>query len=165
MGIIAGIIMFISFIPMLFIANPILWIMSMLLFGVGLGAQWWVNIPIMGDIIDDHAVRTGKYTPSIFVGYETFFIRFGEAFKAATIAIAHLATGFEEGIRNRADLIASNPEWELALIGIRIHAALVPAIVVAITTILFAFLYPLTPAKIAENKARLDEMDVETEEE
>jgi GPH family glycoside/pentoside/hexuronide:cation symporter len=154
-SIIGGITMIISFIPMIFVGGIIGWVISLFLFGVGLGGQWFMDPPTMGDVLDDIAVRTGKREPSVYYGYQTFFIRFGEAFKAATILLAHKFTGFEEGNKTLSELAANIDNLDLALFGIRIHTAIVPAILVIITTVLFWRFYPLTPDKIAENTRAL----------
>ncbi|MHA1520709.1 MAG: MFS transporter [Promethearchaeota archaeon] len=154
-SLIGGITMIISFIPMIFVGGLVGWVSSLFLFGVGLGGQWFMDPPTMGDVLDDIAVRTGKREPAVYYGYQTFFIRFGEAFKAATILLVHKFTGFEEGNKTLTELAANIDNLDLALFGIRIHTAIVPAILVIITTFLFWRFYPLTPTKVAENKLKL----------
>lgn len=158
-SIIGGVTMLISYIPMIFINNLVGWIIALFIFGIGLGGQWFCDPPVMGDVLDDIAVRTGKREPSVYYGYQTFFIRFGEAFKAATILLAHKFTGFNEGLKSLTELANNVENLDLALFGIRIHTALVPALLVLITTFLFWKFYPLTPEKVAENKAKLREME------
>ena len=57
-----------------------------------------------------------------------------------------------------AELVEKSPTPELALFGIRIHTATVPAAVMLVATLLFWWLYDLTPAKVMENKKKLEEM-------
>jgi GPH family glycoside/pentoside/hexuronide:cation symporter len=158
MCIVYGIIVFISFIPMMFAQTLLGWIICLFIFGVGVGGST-NNPPTMGDILDDAVIRTGKREPSIYYGFQTFFIRFSEGLKAAVILIVHILTGFDEGNATFTDLAASfgsNIEGlKIALFGIRIHAALIPAILVLVCLILFWIYYPLTPKKVAENKAKL----------
>jgi GPH family glycoside/pentoside/hexuronide:cation symporter len=159
MGIIGNILMVISFIPMIFVNTLVGWIICLFIFGVGLGGQWFINPPLMGDLLDDAIIRTGKREPSIYYGYQTFFIRFSEGFKAAAILIVHMLTGFNEGLGTLTELTASFGSdiegLRLALFGIRIHTAIIPAILVTISLILFWIYYPLTPKKVAENKEKL----------
>ena len=159
-SIIGAIIMFFTFIPMIFISTMFAWIIVLALFGVGLGGQWFSDPPTMGDMIDDISVKTGKREPGIYYGYQAFFIRLGYATIAVTIAIVHSLTGFVEGAPSLAELIAQSPTPALALFGIRIHTAIVPAILILITIIIFWKWYDLTPDKVAENKSKLKELGI-----
>lgn len=166
MSIIGAITMLISYVPMFFVNGTISWVIAVVIFGIGLSGQWFMDPPTMGDVIDDHAVRTGKKEPSIFYGYQTFFIRFGEAFKVLTIMIVHALTYFPTGVATYQGLIdygLTGDQIGVALFGIRIHTAIVPAILVLITLILFWKYYPLTPEKVAENKLKLAEMGLSEE--
>jgi len=149
LSIIAGFILFITFLPMIFIWGLIPWIIALLFFGMGIGGHWYVDPPTMGDVLDDIAVRTGKSQQAIYYGFQAFFIKFGQTFIAVTIALSHVLTGFEEGATTQSDL---------ALFGIRIHTAIVPAILVLITVLLFWKFYKLTPDKVAKNKEKIAEM-------
>jgi Na+/melibiose symporter-like transporter len=162
MSIVGAITMLISYIPMFFVNGLWAWVAGLVLFGIGLSGQWFMAPPTMGDVIDDHAVRTGKKEPSIFLGYQTFFIRFGEAFKVLTILVVHELTYFPTGVATYGGLVnALTPsQLQTALFGIRIHTAIVPAILVLITLIVFWVYYPLTPDKVAENKRILAEMTI-----
>ena len=77
--------------------------------------------------------------------------------QAGVFALVHSLTGFVEGTTNRAELLAQSPTPEAALFGIRIHTALVPALLVLVCTLLFWKYYDLTPEKVAENKRKLME--------
>ena len=79
---------------------------------------------------------------------------------AAVIGGVHIATGFVSGASRLEDLMAQSPTPALALLGIRIHAAVVPAAIMLICTILFWILYDLTPEKVAENRRKLEEMEI-----
>lgn len=161
MSIFAGLLMAASFVPMVFAVTQWQWVATLALFGVSLGGQWFMDPPTMGDVLDDAAVRTGKREQSIYYGYQTFIVRFGEALKAAVIALAHIATGFVEGEPTLAGQQAANPEgWRLAIFGIRIHTAIVPALLVLAMTIVFWRRFDLTPAKTAANRKRLAEMGI-----
>jgi GPH family glycoside/pentoside/hexuronide:cation symporter len=165
MSIVGAITMLVSYIPMFFVQGLWSWVIALVIFGVGLSGQWFMAPPTMGDIIDDHAVRTGEKEPSIFLGYQTFFIRFGEAFKVLTIMVVHALTFFPVGEPTYSDLVSvlTPDQLKVALFGIRIHTAIVPAILVLITLILFWIYYPLTPEKVAENKLKLAEMGISEE--
>ncbi len=162
MSIVGAITMLISYIPMFFVQGLWAWVAGLVLFGIGLSGQWFMDPPTMGDIIDDHAVKTGKKEPAIFLGYQTFFIRFGEAFKVLTILVVHELTYFPTGVPTYEGLVneLTANQLQTALFGIRIHTAIVPAILVLVTLIVFWIWYPLTPDKVAENKRKLAEMNI-----
>ena len=161
MSIAAGLLMTVSFVPMVFAVTQWQWILTIALFGVSLGGQWFMDPPTMGDVLDDAAVRTGKREQSIYYGFQTFITRFGEALKAFVIAVAHIATGFVEGAPALALQKAANPEgWRLMVFGVRVHTAIVPAILVLVATIVFWRRFDLTPARTAENRKKLQELGI-----
>jgi len=151
-GIIACAVLFITFIPLIFVADVIGWIIGLILFGVGIGANWYIDPPLMGDVLDDVSVRTGKTQYRIYYGFQSFFIKFGQTFIAITIALSHIFTGYVEG---------AETQDALALFGIRIHTAIVPAILMLITLLIFWKWYDLTPVCIKENKQKLKELGLE----
>ena len=160
MGIIAGVILFITFIPLIFADGLIAWMIFLLFFGVGVGGHWFIDVPLLTDVLDDIAVKTKKRQQSIYYGYQAFFARFGGTFIAITISITHLLTGFVEGASTLPELTALSPNIELALLGIRIHSAIVPAVFALILLIIFWKFYDLTPDKVANNKAKLKELGI-----
>lgn len=158
LGLISGWVLFFTFIPMIFVSGIELWMISLLLFGIGIGGSWFIDPPMMGDVLDHLAVKTGKRQYAIYYGFQAFFIRFGHTFIVLTIALTHIFTGFVEGATDLATLLALSPTPELAIFGIRIHSAIVPAIFVLITIILFWKFYDLTPEKVAQNKEKLKDL-------
>ena len=156
--VIAGFVMFITFLPIFFVNGLIFFIIALLLFGVGLGGQWFADPPAMADVLDDVAIRSGKRKDEIYYGYQTFFVRLSLVVQAVVFAIVHTLTGFVEGSIDQADLFAKSPTPELALLGIRMHAALIPAILVLICTLIFWKFYDLTPDVVAINKQKLKEL-------
>lgn len=145
----AGFALFVTFLPMIFINGLIPWMIALLFFGVGVGGHWYVDPPTMGDVLDDVTVRTGKRQQAIYYGFQSFFIKFGQVFIAVTISLSHILTGYQQG---------APTQEPLALFGIRIHVAIVPAILVLVTVLLFWKYYKLTPEKVAANKEKLAEM-------
>ncbi|MBD3195189.1 MAG: hypothetical protein GF317_09050 [Candidatus Lokiarchaeota archaeon] len=152
-----GLVMFIGFVPMFFVADLIGWMISFFIFGLGLASQWNLENPIMGDIVDEAAVTTKKRQQGIFYGYQSFFVRIGHSSILITIAIVHILTGFEEGAPTLAELKLVSPDWQLAVFGVRVHAAIIPAIILLICIFAFWKLYDLTPEKIKANKEFLQE--------
>jgi len=160
LGLIAGTILFITFIPLIFADGLIAWMIFLMFFGVGVGGHWFIDVPLLADVLDDIAVKTKKRQQSIYYGYQAFFARFGGAFIAITISITHLMTGFVEGATTLAELTLLSPSIDLALFGIRIHSAIVPAIFALVLLIIFWKFYDLTPEKVNQNKEKLKELGI-----
>jgi GPH family glycoside/pentoside/hexuronide:cation symporter len=158
MSLAAGWVMVITFLPIFFVNGFYFFMIALFLFGIGLGGQWFMDPPAMGDVLDDLAIRTGKREAAIYYGYQAFFIRLSGSFQAIIFAIIHTLTGFPAGVTSYSQLIARSSTPELALLGIRTHAALLPAILVLITIFIFWKWYDLTPQKVAENKEKLKEL-------
>jgi len=159
-SVVAGFLMVLTFIPMIFVNDLSGWIVSLVAFGIALGGMWFMDPPTMGDILDDVATKTGRRDPSVYIGYQSFIFKLGQTSIAAIIAIVHTTTGFVSGAPSLEQMMALSPTPELALFGIRIHSAIVPAVVVLIATIIFWKFYDLTPDKVAANKARLEELGI-----
>ena len=162
MSLVAGLVMFITFLPIFFVDGFLFFMIALFLFGIGLGGQWFMDPPTMGDVLDDIAVKTGKREAAIYYGFQAFFIRLSGSFQALMFAIVHILTGFPAGVTSYAQLETRLGAGSLALrsavLGIRIHAALIPALLVLITIFIFWKWYDLTPKNIAENKAKLKEL-------
>ena len=88
----AGILMFCSYIPMIFVSTIEGWMVCILFFGIALGGQWFIDPPTLADILDDAAVKTGMHQESIYYGYQTFIIRFAGTFQALTFSVVHILT-------------------------------------------------------------------------
>lgn len=157
----AGIAMFLTFIPIFFVNGLIFYLIALFLFGIGLGGQWYADPPAMGDVLDDLTVRRGKREPAIYYGINAFFIRLSTVSQAIVFAVVHSLTGFSEGVSSYSELAAVSPTPELALIGIRMHAALIPALLVLATLLIFWKWYDITPELVAENKKKLKEMGLD----
>ena len=159
-SLVCGSLMFFAFLPMIFVNNLLGWGLALVAFGIALGGQWFMDPPTMGDVLDDVAARTGKRDPGVYFGYQALFSKLGQTSIVATIATVHSLTGFVSGAPSLPLLMALSPTPELALFGIRIHAAIVPAIIVLIATLLFWRFYDLTPDKVAANKVKLKEIGI-----
>jgi glycoside/pentoside/hexuronide:cation symporter, GPH family len=153
-----GFLLSFTFIPMIFVHSMLGWIISLLFFGMALGNQWFMDPPTLADILDDVAVKTGRRDPSIYISYQSLVFKLGQTSIAAVIAFVHTHTGFPSGATSLSELLQRSPTPQLALFGIRIHSAIVPAAVALIATFLFWLLYDLTPEMVNANKKKLEEM-------
>ncbi len=158
MSLAGGFLLVLTFIPMIFVHSLLGWIFSLLFFGMALGNQWFMDPPTLGDILDDVAVKTGRRDPSVYVSYQSLVFKLGQTSIAVVIAYVHTHTGFPSGVTSLAELVQRSPTPQLALFGIRIHSAIVPAAVALVATLLFWLLYDLTPEIVNANKKKLEEM-------
>lgn len=157
-SLVGGLLLVISFIPMIFVQSLGGWIISLVFFGIALGNQWFMDPPTLADILDDVAVKTGRRDPSIYTSYQALAFKLGQTSIAVVIALVHTRTGFPSGVTSLAELVQKSPTPQLALFGIRVHAAIVPAAVALLAVLIFFVLYDLTPKKVMENKKKLEEM-------
>ncbi|MHA1688096.1 MAG: MFS transporter [Promethearchaeota archaeon] len=158
MSLYAGWVMFFTFLPIFFANNFIFFLISMILFGTGLAGQWIIDPPTISDVFDDIAVRTGKRQEAVYFGYNAFFLKFGGIVQAAIFASVHILTGFPEGVSSFSELITMSPTPELALLGIRLHSSIIPALIVLIANLVFLKFYDITPELVAKNKEQLKEI-------
>jgi len=152
-SIVAGFTLFVTFLPLIFLRDTLGWTISLFFFGMGVGGHWFIDPPTMGDVLDDITVKTGTRRQSIYYGFQAFFVRFGGSVIALTIAITHILTGYVEG-----GSLAEQPAS--AIFGVVMHSAIIPAIIVLITVLVFWKFYDLTPEKVAANKEKLKELDL-----
>jgi len=138
-------------VPLFFFNSVPLMFLGLILWGAGLGGFWTMISPVLADVIDDSIVRFGKRDEGIYNGFQQFFGRMGLFFQVLIFTLVHVLTGFKE----RAPLAVQPPE---AIIGIQIHFALIPAIVMLIGTIIFWKYYKLTPDVVSKNQQKVEEM-------
>ncbi len=138
-----------ALIPMIFLRDYYLFIISVAIWGIGLGGFWAMQNPVLSNAIDENVINTGKREEGIYGGIQTLFSRLAIAIQAICFAIVHTLTGFVEG---------ANTQSELAVWGIIIHMALLPMIFMFIGSFILLKFYNLTPEKVAINKTKLAEM-------
>jgi GPH family glycoside/pentoside/hexuronide:cation symporter len=102
--------------------------------------------PAMADVIDEIVVTTGRRDDGIFLGFRAFFGRLAYAVQALSFWLVHRATGFAE-----------NPRSAEAQFGIRVHTALIPAILLAIGVVVFLRLNTLDAKKAEAHRLALAE--------
>jgi glycoside/pentoside/hexuronide:cation symporter, GPH family len=153
-----GFLLSLSFIPMIFVNGLVGWVICLVFFGMALGNQWFMDPPTLADVLDDVAVKTGRRDPSVYISYQSLVFKLGQTSIAAIIALVHTKTGFPAGVTSLSELMQKSSTPQLALFGIRIHSAIVPAVVALVTTIIFWLLYDLTPEKVTANKKKLEGM-------
>lgn len=145
----AGAVMTIVTAPLIFITDYYLFVFAILIWGFGLGGFWILLDPVLGDVIDEQVIRTGKRSEGITYGVRAFFGRFSLVVQALTFAIIHTLTGFNENV----EVQSAEAIW-----GIQLHLSLIPMIFILISTLTIWRLYDLNAEKVKINKEKLAEL-------
>lgn len=132
-------------------AFTVLWMALIVVFiwGMGLGGYWVMYRVIFGQVIDESIVISERRQEGTYNGVKIFFSRAAGVIQVVTIALVHELTGFSSGASSQTDL---------ALIGIRLHMGLIPAIIMGIGLLVFWKFYDITPEKAEQFKQRIIEM-------
>ncbi len=136
---------------------PSLWITTLgesifysFLGGIAFGAHSIMIGPITADVYDEVTVLTGKHQEAKLGGVRTFFNRFSLIIQAMFLTTVHLITQY-----NPDPLAIQIP---LAILGVRIHMALIPPLLYLGAFFIMLLFYDLTDEKSQENKDKLIEM-------
>jgi len=114
--------------------------------GVAMGAFGSVMWSVTGDAVDSVNLAAGRHVEAGLIGVRNFFTRSAYIMAAVIIAGIHIATGYVPGAAQQNDL---------AILGIRIHSALIPAIVSWIAGFLLLKVYDIKGEKKEAQMAAL----------
>ena len=141
-------------IPLIFLNNYLLILITMFIWGLCQGGYWVQMGPILSQVIDESIVMTGgKRNEGIYNGVQNFIGRLALVVQAVSFAVVHTLTGFVEG----GDLAVQPPA---AIVGIQIHFALIPFILMVIATAWFWKFYTLTPDKVKKNTEKIIQIEM-----
>ena len=132
--------------------TSLLFTLFVFLFGLGFGGYWMMMTPALADVIDQIVIKTGVRNDGIFFGFRAFFGRLAFAVQAISFWLVHEFTEFN------AEAGAS--QSELAILGIHVHTALLPAIFLVIGVIIFWRINTLNAEIIQINKQTLKELNL-----
>ena len=132
--------------PLLFAASHTAFVAAMFGWGLAFGGFWMLMTPAMADVIDEIVVASGRRDDGVYIGFRAFAGRLAYAVQALSFWVTHWLTGFAEDQRSPR-----------ALAGIRIHTALVPAILLGIGVIVYLKMNTLTAESVEENRRKLEE--------
>jgi len=124
---------------LLFFATSIITLLVLGCF-VGLtGAIFFVmQDTINGDVLDEMAILDGERLEATYLGIKFFIGRLANVIQFLVLIIVHILTNFMPDIDNQAFS---------ALIGIRLHLSVIPAIALLIGSLVFYKWYDITPQK------------------
>lgn len=148
-----------AMVPMTFFQTMIDLLIILFILGFCCGSLWAFIYTIIGsNVQDDYAVRTEKNQKAIIVGASVFFRRFAGTLDELIIAIVHTLTGFKAGYHTYEELAGAVDDINLVLLGIRLLAGVIPAIIMFIGTLVFWKYYPLTQDVVLKNKEALEKL-------
>jgi GPH family glycoside/pentoside/hexuronide:cation symporter len=136
----------IACVPMAFPLSHTGYVVSMAVWGAAFGGFWMLIAPAMADVIDGIVARTGRRNDGVYLGFRAFFGRLAYAVQAAAFAVVHGLTGF-----------AANPRSPEAIVGIRLHQAGIPAVLLLVGFVVFKALNTITPESARRNRELLQE--------
>ena len=131
------------------VTNLTIVLIIVLLWGFGLGGYWVMLDPVFSQVIDESIVNSEKRREGMYNGIRVFISRIGGVIQVITLLVVHELTGFTEG---------AEIQPPLALIGIRLHMGLIPAIFMAIGILIFWKFYDITPEKAEQLKQKIIEL-------
>jgi GPH family glycoside/pentoside/hexuronide:cation symporter len=132
--------------PLLFVEGYWAFVAAMFGWGLAFGGFWMMMTPAMADVIDEIVVRTGTRDDGMILGFRAFFGRLAYAVQALSFWLVH-----------RATLFAVDPRSDAARLGIRLHTALIPAILLAIGVVVFLRMNTLDDKKAEAHRIALAE--------
>jgi GPH family glycoside/pentoside/hexuronide:cation symporter len=138
------------YLPMLFITTLLQYIIVSFIGGFVAGSFWVTLGPVQADVYDEVTVSTGKHQEAMYEGIRTLFYRIALIGQAAIFVIVHVATGY-----NPDPKAVQTP---LAVMGIRIHAGLIPGLLGFVALIIMWKYYDLIGEKQQALKPRLKRM-------
>ncbi len=150
-------------VPLTFFQGDLDLLLIMLLVGLGTGSVWSIGMPVLySDAQDDYLVRTGVHRKGMLVGTWAVIGLLTAFIDEGLITWIFTQTNFAPGIETLAELQSLYSPAGVALVqmGIRLLLGIVPATVLLIGTVLFWIIYPLSPEKVSDNKAKLIELNL-----
>lgn len=148
---IASLLIAASSFPMTFLNTQLGFSIALGLWGMAFGGFWLTMTPAMADVIDEIVVKTERRNDGIFLGFRAFFGRLSYAVQAISFWIIHALTGFDQHATLQSDT---------AILGIKIHLAILPSLLVLVGTFIFWKLNDLDKEKVQANKAKLAEIQL-----
>ena len=156
---IGGTFMCIALIPLTFFVTLYDLAVFMFITGFAMGSVWMIHIPVIfSHVQDDFVIRTGRNQKGILIGTWAVLGLFTAFVDELLFTIVFTITGFKEGLVDYDALVLSGADVNFVLAGIRLLVGVIPMAVMALGTLAFWKIYPLTHKKVLENKAKLKEL-------
>lgn len=131
-------------VPLMFVRQYYGFVAAMFAWGLAFGGFWMLMTPALADVIDEIVVTTKRRDDGVYIGFRAFAGRLAYAVQAVSFWLVHTLTGF-----------AASPRSPEAQFGIRLHTALIPAILLVIGIALFLFINTLDADSAEKNRETL----------
>ncbi len=117
--------------------------------GIGMAGFKVGIVPCVADSLDEVLITHRKHMEGSYMGLLIFFLRLALIIQALIFLIIHVLTGFNP---------YSETQTPSAILGIRLHFGLIPAILFLIGILIFYKFYDLTPEKTKEVKLKIKDL-------
>ena len=121
----------------IFITTFLGYFIAWIIIGIGFSALIFIQYAIFAEVNDEVALTMGRRLESTLAGIRTVVFRIAIVFQVVIIAIVHILTGYRPGAT----------QTELAIWGIRVHGAVIPAILCFIAFLILIKWYDLKGEK------------------
>ena len=130
--------------PLMFVQRYYGFVAAMFAWGLAFGGFWMLMTPALADVIDEIVVTTRRRDDGVYIGFRAFAGRLAYAVQAVSFWLVHSLTGF-----------AASPRSPEAQFGIRLHTALIPAILLIVGVALFLAINTLNADSVEKNREEL----------
>ena len=138
------------YLPALWITTYIELVVVAFLGGFVSGSFWVTLGPVSADAYDEITISTGRHQEATYVGAIVFFNRIAYIGQALIFIAIHVATGYNPD--------PNAIQTDLAILGIRIHAGLIPSLLALLSFVIMYKYYDLIGEKQQNVKKKLREM-------
>lgn len=135
--------------PLLLVDGMWGFVAAMFFWGIAFGGFWMLMTPAFADVIDEIVLARGSRDDGVYIGFRAFAGRLAYAVQALSFWLVHAATGF-----------AADPRSSRAATGIRLHTALIPALLLIAGTLLFTKMNSLNAEVSERNRKELAERNL-----
>ena len=135
--------------PIIFVNSLIFLIITAATIGFAGGIFFVMQDAVFADVVDETVILDGDRREGTYFGIKIFLSRLSGIVVALSIALVHIATGFNP---------RATEQTPLALIGIRIHIGVIPVISLLIGGFIFWKFYDLTPERSKEIHVKIKEL-------
>ncbi|HWR12021.1 MAG TPA: MFS transporter [Rectinemataceae bacterium] len=133
--------------PLMLVTGYYGFVAAMFAWGLSFGGFWMLMTPAMADVIDEIVVTTKKRDDGVYIGFRAFAGRLAYAVQAVSFWIVHSLTDF-----------AQSPRAPKAQFGIRLHTALIPALLLLVGVAIFLKMNTLNAEKAEDNRKAMKKL-------
>jgi Na+/melibiose symporter-like transporter len=140
------------FLPFLFTTNIIVHTIFFCIYNIFYIGEVTMLMPVASDTYDEVSSKMERRVDATLVGVRTFFFRVAFLVIAVVIGLVHILTAYDP---NPAAI-----QSELAILGIRIHTALIPGLMMIIMGLIFKKFYTLEGAEKEALVSKLKDLGI-----